>query len=92
MLDCLINSSADVSRSSLILSNGWSLVLIGSFDLLDKGFDLDDEMEVLDGAFVIFGGNTPGIWAVVGGSVSAGDIIVGLGNNGSATVAASIAA
>ena len=92
MLNCLIDSSADVSGSSLILPNGWSLVLIGSFNLLLEGFDLDDEMEVLDGAFVVFGGNAPGIWAGVGGSVSAGDVVVGFGNNGSATVAASVAA
>ncbi|KAA6410847.1 MAG: hypothetical protein FRX48_05157 [Lasallia pustulata] len=92
VLNCLIDSSADVSGSSLILPNGWSLVLIGSFALLEEGFNLDDEMEVLDGAFVVFGGNAPGIWAGVGGSVSAGDIVVGLGNNGSATVAASVAA
>ncbi|KAA6407337.1 MAG: hypothetical protein FRX48_08885 [Lasallia pustulata] len=49
-------------------------------------------MEVLNSAFAVFGGNAPGIWAGVGRSVSAGDIIMGLGNNGSATVAASVAA
>ena len=92
VLDCLIDSSADVSGSSLILPNGWSLVLIGSFNLLNKGFNLDDEMEVLDGAFAVFGGNAPGIWAGVGRSVSAGDVVMGLGNNGSATVAASVTA